>query len=212
MLRRLRLTDLRVERAGRAVIDGLTLELDSGSALLVTGPNGAGKTTLLRTLAGLLPPASGSFEFEGWDPDRDVREASHFISLADAVKASLSVAENAGFWSGYLGTGVDPSAALERLGLAALAGVPAGWLSSGQRRRLGLARLLVVARQVWLLDEPTVALDAGAVSILTEIINEHLATGGLAVVATHTALDLQSSRTLRLDAAVEPRHTAEFGR
>lgn len=211
MVRRLRLTDLRVERAGRTVIDSLSLELESGSALLVTGPNGAGKTTLLRTLAGLLPPASGSFDFDGWDPDRSVREVSHFIALSDAVKASMSVAENAGFWSDYLGTGADPTAALERLGLAGLAGVPAGWLSSGQRRRLGLARLLIVTRPVWLLDEPTVALDAAAISILTNLLDEHLASGGIAVVATHTALELQSSRTLRLGAAGEPRQRAEFG-
>lgn len=200
--------DLVVARGGRRIIDGLTFSVGSGEALLLTGRNGSGKTTLIRTLAGFLAPVSGSIELAGFDSDRDMREACHYVGHLDANKASLTVIENLRFWQSYLGDGSDGSeagpaneavwSALERLELAPLADIPAGYLSAGQKRRLGLARLMVAHRPVWLLDEPTVSLDAQSTALLAGIISAHVAEGGIVVAATHLPLGLTTSRELRL--------------
>jgi heme exporter protein A len=186
-----------------------------GEALLLTGPNGAGKTTLLRALAGLLPPASGSIRVEGSGGDPDLLEACHYVGHRNGLKAALTVAENAAFWGAYL----DPApgealtedvwTALERFGLAALADIPAGYLSAGQQRRLALTRLLVARRPVWLLDEPTVSLDAAAAALLAEVVADHLRAGGVAVAATHVELNLSGARELRLGAASAGRAAAD---
>jgi heme exporter protein A len=190
-----------------------------GEALLLTGPNGAGKTTLLRALAGLLPPASGSIRVEGSGGDPDLLEACHYVGHRNGLKAALTVAENAAFWGAYLdpghGQGLTEEvwSALERFGLAALADIPAGYLSAGQQRRLALTRLLVARRPVWLLDEPTVSLDAAAAALLAEVVADHLRAGGLAVAATHVELGLSGARELRLGAAsAERAATDEDGR
>lgn len=200
--------DLVVARGGRRIIDGLTFSVGSGEALLLTGRNGSGKTTLIRTLAGFLAPVSGSIELAGFDSDRDMREACHYVGHLDANKASLTVIENLRFWQSYLGDGSDGGeagpaneavwSALERLELAPLADIPAGYLSAGQKRRLGLARLMVAHRPVWLLDEPTVSLDAQSTALLAGIISAHVAEGGIVVAATHLPLGLTTSRELRL--------------
>lgn len=203
--------DLVVARGGRRIIDGLTFSVGSGEALLLTGRNGSGKTTLIRTLAGFLAPVSGSIELAGFDSDRDMREACHYVGHLDANKASLTVVENLRFWQAYLGdassggpaggagqTGDAVWTALERLELAPLADIPAGYLSAGQKRRLGLARLMVAHRPVWLLDEPTVSLDAQSTALLAGIISAHVAEGGIVVAATHLPLGLTTSRELRL--------------
>ncbi|MFM1814564.1 MAG: hypothetical protein RLZ98_1259 [Pseudomonadota bacterium] len=199
MVERLRLQHLRVERGMRTVIAGLDATVEAGEALLLTGPNGAGKTTLLRTIASFIRPTDGTIALDGADPDRELGELAHLVAMADAVKSNLTVVENARFWSQFLGGSMDAGAkAIEYLGLLPLADVPAGYLSAGQRRRLGLSRLLVAERPLWLLDEPTVALDAHAVSLLTSMIEHHLGSGGIAVVATHMPLELSRSRELRL--------------
>jgi heme exporter protein A len=191
--------NLTIERGGRTVFNGLSFRMASGQALLVTGPNGAGKTTLLRTIAGLLSPTAGRVTLSGGNRDLTVAEQSHFVGHLNAVKANLSVAENAAFWARFLGGSVGlVDRALALFGLAALADIPAGFLSAGQRRRLALARLLVVSRPLWLLDEPTAALDTGATTILVETIDAHVKEGGLAVVATHLPLGLSCARELRL--------------
>jgi heme exporter protein A len=191
--------NLSVERGGRTVFEGLSFRIASGQALLLTGPNGAGKTTLLRTIAGLLSPVAGRVTLAGGNPDMTIAEQSHFVGHLNAVKANLSVAENAAFWAGFLGGSAGlVDRALARLGLAALADLPAGFLSAGQRRRLALARLLVVQRPLWLLDEPTAALDAAASATLVETVDAHVKEGGLAVVATHLPLGLSCAWELRL--------------
>lgn len=205
--------DLVVARGGRRIIDGLTFSVGSGEVLLLTGRNGSGKTTLIRTLAGFLAPISGSIELAGFDSERDMREACHYVGHLDANKSSLTVVENLRFWQAYLGDGIGsgPSGgagqtgdsvltALERLELAPLADIPAGYLSAGQKRRLGLARLMVAHRPVWLLDEPTVSLDAQSTALLAGIISAHVAGGGIVVAATHLPLGLTTSRELRLGA------------
>lgn len=184
-------SQLRIARGPRVVIDGLSLSVPSRHALVLTGPNGAGKTTLLRALGGLIAPESGAIALIGGDGELTVGEQSHLVSHRDAVKAALTVIENARFWAQYLGGGVERILpALERLGLDALSDVPAGYLSAGQRRRLGLARLLLADRRLWLLDEPTVSLDAASVETLGGIVRDHLAAGGMVVAATHVPLPL----------------------
>lgn len=198
-------TNLSIVRGGRIVVGGLSLSLGAGQALVLTGPNGSGKTTLLRTIAGLMAPEAGEVVLEGGDQELSVGEQCHLIAHKDAVKSALTVQENVRFWARYLGGGegaVEPALAL--LGLDALAEVPAGYLSAGQRRRLGLTRLLLAARPVWLLDEPTVSLDSASVAALSQIVRGHLASGGLVVAATHVPLGFG-------DAAAELRLGADAG-
>lgn len=193
--------NLVLSRAGRTVVDGLSLRLGAGEALLLRGPNGSGKTTLLRALAGLLAPAAGVMRLDDAPAERERGELAHFIGHLDGIKSHLTVGENLAFWAVYLGGGGNPTVALDGFGLAPLADIPAGYLSAGQKRRLALARLVAVRRPLWLLDEPTVSLDTEAVELLVAAIAAHLAGGGLAVIATHVDIALAGAQTLRLVAA-----------
>ena len=195
--------NLILERGGRVVVDGLSFRLSSGEALLLTGPNGSGKTTLLRALAGFLAPASGKILVADAPPERERAELCHFVGHLDGLKNHLTVAENLSFWRDYLGEereGQSLDVALERFGLASLADIPVGYLSAGQRRRLALARLGVAERPVWLLDEPTVSIDAASVGLLLKAIADHVASGGLAAIATHVPMALERAREIRLGA------------
>ncbi|CUU43745.1 Cytochrome c biogenesis ATP-binding export protein CcmA [Blastochloris viridis] len=178
------------ERGGREVFRDLSFSLAAGRALALVGPNGAGKSSLLRLTAGLVRPVSGTLELKGFDPELTVAEQAHYLGHLDALKPALTVAENLDFWIRALGggPGVALGVALDQVGLARLAELPAQYLSAGQRRRLALARLLVVHRPLWLLDEPTTALDVAAQARLFELIAGHLAAGGLVMAATHQPL------------------------
>lgn len=202
---RLTAENLIIRRGNRVVIDGLSFETESGSALLLTGPNGAGKTTLLRSIAGFLQPASGTISLEGGDAQAEVGEQAHFVGHANGIKSGLTVGENLEFWCDYLGGANDRPArrervdsALEQLQLMSLEDIPAAYLSAGQRRRLGLCRLLVADRKLWLLDEPTVSLDSASVRMIAGIVQNHLTAGGLVLAATHLPLGLEGARELRL--------------
>lgn len=196
-----------MERGGRTVIDGLDLQVAGGEIVLLTGPNGAGKTTLLRALAGLLTPIAGSIDFVGGEAEATLGEQAHYLGHANAIKPNLTVGENVEFWSRFLSTASREDArltaaeALDRLSLEALSDVPAGYLSAGQRRRLAIARLLAAPRPVWLLDEPSVSLDAHNVAVLADLIRSHAGTGGIAVAATHIPLGLGKARELQLGGA-----------
>lgn len=195
-------SDLACVRGGREVFAGLSFSVGGGGALVLTGPNGAGKTTLLRALAGLLRFAAGRLDFRSPDPDAVLPEQAHYLGHQDALKPSLTVEENLVFWTAYLGADTSDSAkGLAAVGLAELARTPAAFLSAGQRRRLSLARLVAAHRPVWLLDEPTTALDARAQEILATLMRDHLARGGLIVAATHGALPLDRASELRLGGA-----------
>lgn len=178
------LENLAIQRGGVPLISGLSASLKPGEALILRGPNGSGKTTLLRTIAGLQNPLEGRVIV---DPDA-VTYAAH----ADGVKATLTVTENLAFWAALHGTS-DLQPAMSAFDLVSLADRPAGALSAGQKRRLGLARLLVTGRQVWALDEPTVSLDARSVGLFADVIKGHLAAGGVALMATHIDLGLDIS-------------------
>ena len=200
----LAILNLSITRGGRVLIDGLSFEVGGGEALALTGPNGAGKTTLLRTIAGFIEPSRGTIalvEPQSRDPG-PLAERCHFVGHLNAVRASLTVEENARFWCRYLGgsdAGVE--AAIDRVGLGELASTPTGYLSAGQKRRLALARLLLSPRPLWLLDEPTAALDAAGQAMLVAIADAHLDAGGLIVAATHAPLGFQGMRELRLGAS-----------
>lgn len=179
----LAVTDLCVGRGGLPVLAGLTFALSPGQALILRGPNGVGKTTLLRTLAGLQPPMAGTITGAG---DR-VAYGAH----ADGIKHALSVAENLSFWSAAY-RGAPAQDAMAAFNLTHLADRRAHDLSAGQKRRLGLARLLVTNRPVWLLDEPTVSLDTDHVRLFADQVRAHLAGGGSALLATHIDLGLDA--------------------
>jgi heme exporter protein A len=188
---------LSCSRGGRSLFQGLSFGLSRGQAILVTGPNGAGKTSLLRLVAGLLVPTAGRIALEG--SDGTVGEASHFVGHLDAVKGALTAGENLVFGRALLGGGdASIELALERFGIGALQDLPAQVFSAGQRRRLALARLLVAPRPIWLLDEPTTALDTSGQQMLARLMAEHRAGGGVIVAATHATLDLKDARKISL--------------
>jgi heme exporter protein A len=195
---RLLASGLTCVRGGREVFSALTFEAVAGELLAVTGRNGSGKTSLLRLVAGLLTPAGGSLALEGGDAELSLPEQAHYLGHRDALKPALSVLENLQFWRDFLGgKPFDPAESLATVGLAHAAHLPAAYLSAGQRRRLSLARLLAVKRPLWLLDEPTSALDASGQDMVTGLMRDHLAGGGLIVAATHAPLGL-AARELRI--------------
>jgi heme exporter protein A len=196
---RLVATGLALDRGGRRLFEDVSFTVEAGESLVVTGPNGAGKSSLLRVVAGLLGPSEGVVRLEGGDDDLPLAAQLHYLGHLDAVKPSLSVAEALGFWAVYLGGRRDRvDDALDAVGLLALADLPSAYLSAGQRRRLALARLIAAPRPLWLLDEPTAALDAAAERRLGELIFDHVSEGGLVVAATHAELPIPAPRRLVL--------------
>jgi heme exporter protein A len=191
--------DLACWRGERAVFAGLSFTLPPGGALLLVGANGAGKSSLLRLLAGLVPLAEGELLWQGADAlaDRVAHAARlRYLSHQDALKPSLSARENLSFYARLWGGDVE--AALDAVGLAELAELPARVLSSGQKRRLALARLALAPAPLWLLDEPTVGLDAASVERLGLLLAAHRAAGGAVLAATHLPLPLPGALELRL--------------
>ena len=188
--------NLAVDRGERRIFSGVNLTVAAGYALVVTGANGAGKSTLLKAIAGFLRPAEGTISLEGGG-EGGLREHCHYLAHDNALKPSLSVRENLLFWQEYLGTGEDVETALERIGLGHTIDLPAGFLSAGQKRRIAIARLLVSNRPVWLVDEPTAALDAASEKMFAKLGADHVANGGILVAATHQELGLKD--VLRLD-------------
>jgi heme exporter protein A len=200
-------TGLCCVRGGRRVFAGIDFTVESRKSVVLTGANGAGKSSLLRLIAGLIRPAEGTIALTGGDGELSVGEQAHYVGHLDPLKPALTVMENLTFWARFLngGAGLGQEAAqrgLEGVGLGELGHLPAGYLSAGQRRRLSLARTLAVPRPIWLLDEPTTALDAASQERLGRVMQAHLDGGGIILAATHGPVGLDGARELRLGTRV----------
>ena len=187
---------LAAQRGTATLFSGIDFKLGPGDALLVTGANGSGKTTLLRIAAGLSHAALGTLSWRGIAVaplDPDLREAVTYIGHAPALKDELTAEENlaslATLHAGSLASDAI-GAALALWSLERQRALPARALSMGQRRRIGLARLALVPRPLWILDEPAAALDTAGVALLCDLLGAHLARGGMAIVATHQDIGL----------------------
>ncbi|MCW5710102.1 heme ABC exporter ATP-binding protein CcmA [Shinella sp.] len=195
---------LSAKRGEDLIFHDISFEIAGGEALVVKGPNGSGKSTLLRVLAGLLPAESGTAKLlAAAHPVERVGEAAHYLGHRNAMKRELTVEENLAFWKAFFGDfaggrGMSVDAAVEAVGLGGIAHLPFGYLSAGQQRRMAMAKLLVAWRPVWILDEPTAALDIAAEEMFSGLVMAHLARGGLAIAATHQPLGLTGARELRM--------------
>ncbi|MGX5721166.1 heme ABC exporter ATP-binding protein CcmA [Shinella zoogloeoides] len=195
---------LSAKRGEDLIFQDISFEIASGEALVVKGPNGSGKSTLLRVLAGLLPAHAGAAKFlAAAQPVGQVGEAAHYLGHRNAMKRELTVEENLSFWKSFFGdfaggAGLPVIEAVEAVGLGGIAHLPFGYLSAGQQRRMAMAKLLASWRPVWILDEPTAALDAAAEAMFAGLVTAHLASGGIAIAATHQPLGLEGVKELRM--------------
>lgn len=196
---RLTAIDLAGERGGETVFSGIGFSLQAGEALIVTGPNGAGKSTLLRLIVGLLPIAAGTLDFEGDSEFPDLTSAVHYLGHQNAMKTALTVNENLLFWQQFGGEPHLPvQDALETIGLGDIGHLPFAYLSTGQKRRTAIAKLLVTYRPLWVLDEPTAGLDKTSEAQFTALMRAHCEDGGMIVAATHLPLGLAGGKTLEM--------------
>ncbi|MBO9629810.1 MAG: heme ABC exporter ATP-binding protein CcmA [Shinella sp.] len=195
---------LSARRGEDLIFQDISFEIAGGEALVVKGANGSGKSTLLRVLAGLLPAETGSAKLlAAAQPVERLSEAAHYLGHRNAMKRELTVEENLAFWKAFLGdfaggVGVSIDEAAESVGLGGIVHLPFGYLSAGQQRRMAMAKLLVAWRPVWILDEPTAALDAAAEEMFAGLVTAHLARGGVAIAATHQPLGLEGVKELRM--------------
>jgi heme exporter protein A len=200
----LEVSDLAARRGHDRLFSGVSITLAESDSLVVTGRNGTGKSTLLRVIAGLLPADHGSVTVKGAGGDVPrPAEACHYLGHRNAMKREMTVEENLAFWKAFMGdfaggSGLLVDAAAHELGLAELLHLPFGYLSAGQQRRMAMAKLLVAWRPVWLLDEPTAALDHQSEALFARIMRDHLGRGGIIVAATHQDLGLETARKLEM--------------
>lgn len=197
--------NLSARRGEDLLFQGISFALEAGECLILTGRNGSGKSTLLRVIAGLLHQETGKVTWHSAKTESGTRaaEACHYLGHRNAMKAELTVAENLSFWKSFFGDfeggrGMSVGEAAEAVGLGGIAHLPFGYLSAGQQRRMAFAKLLVSHRPVWILDEPTAALDVTAEEVFTTLIKAHLAEGGIALAATHQPLGLENAKELKM--------------
>lgn len=189
---------LTCRRGERFVFADLDFRIEAGQAMVLTGRNGSGKSSLLRILAGLLPPYAGEVRREDAGED-----GMAYIGHQDAVKPVLTVRENLRLFADLWGEGRPGDAriprALAAFDLTHLADIPGRYLSSGQKRRTALARIILQDSPLWLLDEPSVGLDTASVARLERLIEDHREAGGMVIYATHVPLNLTGLSTLNMD-------------
>ena len=199
-------SNLECVRGDRRLFSDLNFVVKPGGVLQLTGANGSGKTSLLRMICGLLAPASGEIRWEGANIrslGEEFSAAVTYLGHRPAIKDELSALENLKISSGLSGENSGPHAgtALEKIGLAGRESLPTRLLSEGQRRRVALARLAVCNTKLWLLDEVLTSLDRSAVSMVLELIEQHLKRGGIAIVSTHQEFTLATDSFQRLELA-----------
>ncbi len=188
--------NLTAARGTRTIFRSLNLSARSGQAIVISGPNGAGKTTLLRCVAGFLAPESGSVTVKSGAGEAVPSEQCHYIGHLNGIKSALTVAENLAFFADFLGgSRVEAARAAGHMALGGLEDIPAAYLSAGQKRRLGLARLICARRPVWLLDEPAVSLDTASQGLLANAVASHLDGGGIVLAVTHAPLGWSKAET-----------------
>lgn len=193
--------NLACQRADQLIFEEVSFSLSPGEAIWVKGRNGAGKSSLLRICARLLTPLRGQAAWRGEDIFKDYDGyigEYHYLGHLDALKFALSVRENIEFWADFHGNS-NIASALDRFDLQALADIPTGMLSQGQKKRTNLARLTASSAQFWILDEPLSALDYHYIALFKERLTQHLAEGGMALFATHQDLELEQVKILDLD-------------
>jgi heme exporter protein A len=202
---RLSAENLSARRGEDLIFTDIGFTLGAGESLVLTGANGSGKSTLLRVVAGLLRPETGHVTWVSDSAESGMRaaEACHYLGHRNAMKTELTVFENLAFWKSFFGDvdggeGIPPGEAAETVGLGGIIHLPFGYLSAGQQRRMAFAKLLVAYRPVWILDEPTAALDVSAEGVFTELIKAHLTAGGILLAATHQPLGLENAKELQM--------------
>jgi heme exporter protein A len=188
-------------RGERQLFEGIHFTLNAGESLIVSGSNGVGKSSLLRIIAGLLRASKGDVKLENWSQDEKIACAMHYLGHENGLRDALTPRENLSFLFQLLGTRsiINIDAALGLLGILKLADLPVGVLSAGQKRRVALAGLVLCGRQIWVLDEPTTALDSIASGCVAELISNHCEQGGMVIAATHLPLGI-NAQNLRLGA------------
>lgn len=205
----LNIEKISLKRGNRLLIKDLSFSLKKGESLLVTGPNGVGKTTLIRSIAGFLDPEKGKISYQAeakttnQDDEETRREHIHYIGHKNGIRTSLTVLENLEFWKSFFASETDLKKIIKTYYLESLINIPAGYLSAGQKRRLGLARLSIVKRAIWLLDEPTVSLDEMSANIVATAASNHLKNGGILVAATHIPLEIPFTQHIQLSKNIE---------
>ncbi|MBO6550325.1 MAG: heme ABC exporter ATP-binding protein CcmA [Rhizobiales bacterium] len=205
----LNIEKISLKRGNRLLIKDLSFSLKKGESLLVTGPNGVGKTTLIRSIAGFLDPEKGKISYQSEtkttneEDEKTRREHIHYIGHKNGIRTSLTVLENLEFWKSFFGSETNLKEIIKTYFLESLINIPAGYLSAGQKRRLGLARLSIVKRSIWLLDEPTVSLDEMSANIVATAASNHLKNGGILVAATHIPLEIPFTQHIQLSKNIE---------
>jgi heme exporter protein A len=194
----IRVEALEISRGGRTLFENLSFAAEGGSFVEIRGANGSGKTSLLRALAGFLRPRAGTIRYEGIE---EPGLALHFLGHLNGLKSAASARAHLGYWSGLLGGEDDVRDALDRVGVARAADLPARALSQGQARRVAIARLLLAPRPIWLLDEPAAALDGAGRAMLGGLIASHRAQGGLILAAVHESLGVEPDAVVTVGAA-----------
>ena len=183
---RLEVKNLSVSRGERLLIDSLSFTLEAGDTLWVAGSNGIGKTSLLKCIAGLLRPELGTVSWCDADIYKHPCPTNGYQGHNDGHKPNLTALENLQFWKSVFASPLDPSVILAKTGLSEQAHLRAKGLSAGQSRRLSLARLLMKRASLWILDEPAAAMDVNGRKMIHTLMAQHVATGGCAIIASHT--------------------------